>query len=114
MFRTVSRRGRGDLGARMVKSSAGALLWALAWLEWGPQRANAVLYLPLVLPPVVVGYLLLLLLGARGPIGHVLHALAHGKKVTGPLSPKISRIGQQIVDSAGLSARLRKTVKLVA
>ena len=48
-----------------------------------------------------------------GPIAHVLHALAHGKKVGGPLSPKISRIGQQIVDSAVLSARLRKTVKLV-
>jgi molybdate transport system permease protein len=27
-------------------------------------------HLPLVLPPVVVGYLLLLLLGTRGPIGH--------------------------------------------
>ena len=48
-----------------------------------------------------------------GPIAHVLHALAHGRKVGGPLSPKISRIGQQIVDSAVLSARLRKTVKLV-
>jgi glucose-fructose oxidoreductase len=49
----------------------------------------------------------------RGPIAHVLHALDHGRKIAGPLSPKISRIGQQIVDSAVLSARLRKTVKLV-
>ncbi len=31
----------------------------------------------------------------------------------GPLSPTISRTGQQIVDSAMLSARLKKTVKLV-
>jgi glucose-fructose oxidoreductase len=49
----------------------------------------------------------------RGPIAHVLAAFDHGKKITGPLSPTISRIGQQIVDSAVLSARLRKTVKLV-
>jgi hypothetical protein len=33
--------------------------------------------------------------------------------VDGPLSPKIARIGQQIVDAALLSARLRKTVPLV-
>src|ERR1700737_1613173 len=30
---------------------------------------DALVHLPLVLPPVVVGYLLLLLFGARGPIG---------------------------------------------
>jgi glucose-fructose oxidoreductase len=49
----------------------------------------------------------------RGPIAHVLHLLANGKKVTGPLSPKIARIGQQIVDSAVRSARLGRTVKLL-
>jgi glucose-fructose oxidoreductase len=49
----------------------------------------------------------------RGPIAHVLHALGQGKKIGGPLSPKISRIAQQIVDCAVLSARLRKTVKFV-
>src|ERR1700738_4560823 len=30
---------------------------------------DAIVPLPLVLPPVVVGYLLLLLFGARGPLG---------------------------------------------
>jgi molybdate transport system permease protein len=30
---------------------------------------DAIVHLPLVLPPVVVGYLLLLLFGARGPVG---------------------------------------------
>jgi molybdate transport system permease protein len=30
---------------------------------------DALVHLPLVLPPVVIGYLLLLLFGARGPIG---------------------------------------------
>ena len=47
------------------------------------------------------------------PISYVLHCLETGKKVDGPLSPKMARIGQQIVDSAVLSARLRKTVPLL-
>lgn len=34
---------------------------------------DAVVHLPLVLPPVVVGYLLLLLFGMRGPIGRWLY-----------------------------------------
>lgn len=49
----------------------------------------------------------------RGPIAHVLDALAKGRRVGGPLSPRIARTGQQIVDSAVLSARLGKTIKLV-
>jgi hypothetical protein len=39
--------------------------------------------------------------------------IREGLPVEGPLSPKLSRIGQQIVDSAVLSARLQKTVKLL-
>lgn len=35
---------------------------------------DAVIHLPLVLPPVAVGYLLLVLFGTRGPIGHWLQA----------------------------------------
>lgn len=35
----------------------------------GKSLLDAVVHLPLVLPPVVVGYFLLLLLGSRGPIG---------------------------------------------
>jgi molybdate transport system permease protein len=46
----------------------------LAWLLtrrrfWGRTLLDALVHLPLVLPPVVVGYLLLLLFGTRGPIG---------------------------------------------
>ncbi len=46
----------------------------LAWLLTrkrfiGRSMLDAFVHLPLVLPPVVVGYLLLLLFGARGPIG---------------------------------------------
>ena len=36
---------------------------------WGKEVLNGVLHMPLVLPPVVTGYLLLLLLGRRGPVG---------------------------------------------
>jgi molybdate transport system permease protein len=39
----------------------------------GRSIVNAVMHLPLVLPPIVVGYLLLLLLGVRGPLGRLLY-----------------------------------------
>lgn len=47
---------------------------ALAWLLsrkqfFGKALLDAVVHLPLVLPPVVVGYFLLVLFGRRGPIG---------------------------------------------
>jgi molybdate transport system permease protein len=38
----------------------------------GKQLVNGIVHLPLVLPPVVTGYLLLLLLGRRGPLGALL------------------------------------------
>ncbi|MBW0004265.1 MAG: molybdate ABC transporter permease subunit [Hyphomicrobiales bacterium] len=41
----------------------------------GRGVVNALLHLPLVLPPIVVGYLLLVLLGVRGPIGHLLFSI---------------------------------------
>lgn len=36
---------------------------------WGRSLLNAIVHLPLVMPPVVTGYLLLRLFGRRGPIG---------------------------------------------
>jgi molybdate transport system permease protein len=39
---------------------------------WGRSLLNAVVYLPLVLPPVVTGYALLRLFGRHGAIGSVL------------------------------------------
>lgn len=50
----------------------------IAWLLtrrrfWGRAVLDAFVHLPLVLPPVVVGYLLLVLFGAHGPIGTWLH-----------------------------------------
>ena len=51
----------------------------LAWLLTrrrftGRGLLDAVVHLPLVLPPVAVGYLLLVLFGTRGPIGHWLQS----------------------------------------
>jgi molybdate transport system permease protein len=47
--------------------------YALARYDFpGKTLADAVVHLPLVLPPVVVGFALLLLFGRRGPIGSVL------------------------------------------
>ena len=36
---------------------------------WGRQLLNGLVHLPLILPPVVTGYLLLLAFGRKGPIG---------------------------------------------
>ena len=66
-----------------LRASAWAVLWSLPFaigLGWllgtkrfpGHALLNAVVHLPLVLPPVVLGYLLLLLLGRNGPIGALL------------------------------------------
>ena len=47
-----------------------AVAWLLARREfWGKSLINGLVHLPLVLPPVVTGYLLLLGFGTRGPIG---------------------------------------------
>ncbi len=44
--------------------------WVLTRRQFvGRTVVDAFVHLPLVLPPVVIGYLLLLLFGARGPIG---------------------------------------------
>ena len=47
-----------------------AIAWVLTRRRLrGRILLDAIVHLPLVLPPVVVGYLLLLLFGVRGPIG---------------------------------------------
>ncbi len=57
--------------ATLVATPLGiALAWLLARRNfWGKSLLDAVIHLPLVLPPVVTGYLLLLTLGRRGLIG---------------------------------------------
>ena len=50
-----------------------AVAWVLARREFpGKVLEDAVVHLPLVLPPVVVGFGLLLLLGRQGPLGSLL------------------------------------------
>ncbi|MBB6052323.1 Gfo/Idh/MocA family protein [Armatimonas rosea] len=51
--------------------------------------------------------------GWRNPIEHLIHHLETGCALHGPLDPALCRIGQQIVDSAVLSARERRTVTLL-
>jgi molybdate transport system permease protein len=47
-----------------------AVAWLLARRDfWGKHLVNGIVHLPLVLPPVVVGYALLVLLGRNGIIG---------------------------------------------
>ncbi len=41
---------------------------------WGRSALDALVHLPLILPPVVTGYLLLLAFGRKGPIGAWLEA----------------------------------------
>src|ERR671937_1529825 len=47
-----------------------AIAWLLARKSfWGKALLDGIVHLPLVLPPVVTGYLLLISFGRRGPIG---------------------------------------------
>ncbi len=49
----------------------------------------------------------------RNPIEHFIHHLETGDSLLGPLTPEISRTGQQIVDTAILSVLEKRTVKLI-
>ena len=50
-----------------------AIAWLLARKDfWGKAVVDGVVHLPLVLPPVVTGYLLLISFGRKGPIGSFL------------------------------------------
>jgi len=54
-------------------------LW-VAWLLarrdfWGKTLLNAAVHLPLVMPPVVTGYLLLIVFGRNAPLGRALEAV---------------------------------------
>ena len=50
-----------------------AVAWLLARRDfWGKELLNGLVHLSLILPPVVTGYILLILLGRRGPLGTLL------------------------------------------
>jgi molybdate transport system permease protein len=50
-----------------------AVAWVLARCRFpGKELLNGLVHLPLILPPVVTGYILLILFGRRGPLGELL------------------------------------------
>lgn len=66
-----------EIAAKAVAFSlpiAVAVAWLLARYDFpGKSIVDGIVHLPLVLPPVVVGYLLLLTFGVRGPVGAFLY-----------------------------------------
>lgn len=60
--------------ATLISTPLGiAVAWLLARRDfWGKALVDAIIYLPLVLPPVVTGYLLLIMFGKRGVLGSFL------------------------------------------
>jgi predicted dehydrogenase len=50
----------------------------------------------------------------QNPVQYVIDCLETGREIDGPLSPAICRIGQQIVDTAALSAAEKRTVPLLS
>ena len=65
---------RVSFWATLLSLPIGLLVaYALArWDFWGKQLLNGLVHLPLILPPVVTGYLLLLTFGRRGTVGQYL------------------------------------------
>ena len=49
----------------------------------------------------------------QNPVQYLIHCIETGEPIRGPLSAETSRIGQQLVDSAALSAREKRTVPLL-
>jgi molybdate transport system permease protein len=97
-----------------------AIAWVLARKNfWGKGLLDALVHLPLVLPPVVTGYLLLITFGRRAPVGAFLAdhfgivfsfrwtgaALACGVMafplVVRPIRLSIEAIDRRIEDAAG-------------
>lgn len=70
-WRAVSLSLRVAFWATAASLPLGVLAaYALArWEFWGKQALNGLVHLPLILPPVVTGYLLLVTFGTRGPVG---------------------------------------------
>ncbi len=73
-WRAVALSLRVSFWATLLSLPLGIFVaYALArWSFPGKQLVNGLVHLPLILPPVVTGYLLLLGFGPRGPIGGVL------------------------------------------
>lgn len=72
---TLFSLGVAALGTLLILPGGIALGWLLARKNWpGKAVVETLVALPLVIPPVATGLILLKLLGRRGPIGGVLEA----------------------------------------
>ena len=73
-WRAVALSLRVSFWATVVSLPFGVLAaYALArWNFWGRTALNGLVHLPLILPPVVTGYLLLVTFGRKGVIGQYL------------------------------------------
>ena len=73
-WRAVALSLQVSFWATLVSLPLGILTaYALArWSFPGKQLLNGLVHLPLILPPVVTGYLLLITFGTRGPVGSIL------------------------------------------
>lgn len=73
-WRAVALSLRVSVVAVAVSLPLGVFIaYALArWDFWGKQLLNGLVHLPLILPPVVTGYLLLLTFGRKGYVGAIL------------------------------------------
>jgi molybdate transport system permease protein len=62
------------LSTALILAPGLALAWVLARRDWpGKSVVETLVALPLVIPPVATGLILLKLLGRRGPLGSFLH-----------------------------------------
>jgi molybdate transport system permease protein len=73
-WRAVALSLRVSFWATLASLPLGLFVaYALArWDFWGKQLLNGLVHLPLILPPVVTGYLLLITFGRRGTVGQYL------------------------------------------
>ena len=75
-WRAVTLSLRVSLWATLISLPLG--IWIAHLLArrafWGKQVLNGLVHLPLILPPVVTGYLLLLTFGRKGTVGQYLDA----------------------------------------
>ncbi|CUH39246.1 Molybdenum transport system permease protein ModB [Jannaschia seosinensis] len=73
-WRAVALSLQVSVWATLVSLPLGIFVaYALArWSFPGKQLLNGIVLLPLILPPVVTGYLLLLVMGTQGPVGGLL------------------------------------------
>lgn len=66
--------GMAALATLVILPPAVAMAWLLARKSWpGKAIAETLIALPLVMPPVATGLILLKLLGRKGPVGRILH-----------------------------------------